>query len=544
MPCGSAGRIARGTRGTGFARLTIRAMPLHRFHGGLRLAPQKGAAAGPVIACPLPPQLVVPLRQHAGRAALPCVQPGQAVLRGEPVGRAAEGVSATVHAPSSGLVRAIETRALVDGAGPCVVIEPDGRDEWQRLPRLSWREAAPDALRERIREAGVVGLGGAAFPSAVKLAAPVAHLIVNGAECEPYIACDEGLLRERAADVVHGAALLARIVGATQITIAVEDRMRDARAALDAALRDAGLPQVTIVDVPTIYPEGGERQLTRVLTGREVPAGGLPRDIGVLCQNVATAYAAWRAVEHGEPLTSRIVCVTGAGVHAPRNLEARLGTPLGFLVDAAGGYTAAAARLVAGGPMMGTALPHDAIPLAKGMNAVLVLGAGDVAARAPELPCIRCGECSRVCPAQLMPQELHAAIAADDLPAAQALRLDACIECGCCDYACPSQIPLVESYRRAKSALAVQHADRVRADHARERFHARNARLAREQAERVERVAARREALEQEQAAKATAPAEVLAEAPKTMDKAAVLAAIARAKAKKAGQGKPPENGP
>ncbi|MDC8015555.1 electron transport complex subunit RsxC [Tahibacter soli] len=516
-------------------------MALSRFHGGLRLPPQKPAAAAAVVPCPLPPELVLPLAQHAGLAAEPCVVPGQVVLRGDTVARAAAGLSAPVHASSSGVVRAIESRPLAGGDGPCIVIEPDGRDTWNRLPPLAWRDAEPAALRERVREAGIVGLGGAAFPSPAKLAASVATLIVNGAECEPHIACDEGLMRERAGDVLHGAALLARIVGAGRVVVAIEERMLEARAALATALRESGLEPIEIVPVPTIYPEGGERQLIRVLTGREVPAGGLPRDIGVLCHNVATAYAAWRAVAHGEALTSRIVSVTGAGVRAPRNVETRLGTPIGFLVGAAGGYTGDAARLVVGGPMMGAALPHDAVPIVKGANAVLVLGADDIRAQAPELPCIRCGECSRVCPAQLMPQELYAAIRAGDDTEVRALSLDACIECGCCAYVCPSQIPLVDAYRQAKRAFAEQRADRARADHARERFHARTARLEREAAERVERVAARREALAQEQAAKAAAEAAPEPEPPKTMGKSDVLAAIARAKAKKAAQGKPPE---
>lgn len=523
-------------------------MALSRFHGGLRLAPQKPAAAAAVIDCPLPPELVLPLAQHAGLAAEPCVAPGQIVLRGDPVGRPAAGISAPVHASSSGVVRAVESRPLADGDGPCVVIEPDGRDAWRRLPPLAWHDADPEVLRERVREAGVVGLGGAAFPSAAKLAARVATLIVNGAECEPHIACDEGLMCERAADVLHGAALIARIVGAERIVVAVEERMLQAHAALAAALREFALEHrafehLEIVAVPTIYPEGGERQLIRVITGREVPGGGLPRDIGVLCHNVATAYAAWRAVAHGEALTSRIVSVSGVGVQAPRNVETRLGTPIGFLVGAAGGYTDAAARLVVGGPMMGAALPHDDVPIVKGANAVLVLGADEIQTRAPELPCIRCGECSRVCPAQLMPQELYAAIRAHDDTEVRALSLDACIECGCCAYVCPSQIPLVAWYRQAKSDFAAQRADRARADHARERYHARGARLEREAAERVERVAARREALAQEQAEQAAveaAPAPAV-EPSKPMGKSDVLAAIARAKAKKAAQGKPPE---
>lgn len=510
-------------------------MNLHRFHGGLKLAAHKQAAASPIAACAPPAQLVVPLSQQAGMAARCLVAVGRRVRRGEAIGRAAGDHATSVHAPCSGIVVAIEPRSV---AGPaetslCVVIDNDGRDETVLLePIEDWRGAPRDVLLERIAAAGIVGLGGAAFPTAVKLDARVDTLIANGAECEPYIACDEALLRSRAADVVAGARLLRHACGARRTLIAVEERMGEARLALSAALAEAssGDDAIELVGVPTIYPAGGERQLIRVLTGREVPSGGLPRDIGVVVVNVATVAACWRAVAVGEVLTERIVTVSGRGVRRPCNLLARIGTPIAHLVEAAGGYTDAAARLVMGGPMMGMALPHDDIPVVKASNCVLVLGADDVRERAPELPCIRCGECSQACPAQLLPQQLLMQLKSNEFDAAREHGLFDCIECGLCAFVCPSQIPLVDWYRHGKSELRSRADGRTRADHARERFHARNARLARDAAERVARVQARKDA-----PARETGGERREAEKPPAaaMDKAAVLAAIARGKAKK-----------
>ncbi|HVH32697.1 MAG TPA: electron transport complex subunit RsxC, partial [Tahibacter sp.] len=407
-----------------------------------------------------------------------------------------------------------------------------------------WRELDASVLRRRLAEAGLVGLGGAGFATAQKLARRAATLIVNGAECEPYITCDEALLRERAAEVVAGAEILAHITGAGDVVLALEDRLHEAAAAVRAAIGEHGAIRLELV--PTVYPQGGERQLIELLCAREVPGGGWPADIGIVVHNVATAAAAWRAVVHGEALTTRLVSLGGRGVNEPGVFEVHVGTPVEALVAAGGGYTPHAARLIVGGALMGVALPDDQAALTRTSNAVLVLGAEDLRAPGPELPCIRCGDCADACPVRLQPQELLRLLRGGDDAGAAALGLADCIECGCCAVACPSQIPLVDGYRAAKSRLAATAAQRARADLARTRFVARGQRLAREQAEKVARVAARREALAQEQAAATmpaisdeTTPATTAAPAPR-MDKSAVLAAIARGKAKRAQNTTPP----
>lgn len=481
-----------------------------QFHGGIYLPHHKRlCTAEPIARAELPPQLVVPLDQHVGLPAEPLVTPGDRVLKGQVIGEATGYISAPVHAPSSGTIRAVEPRPVPHPSGlesECVVIDTDGEDRWCELdPVADYRDLEPRALRERLREAGIVGMGGAAFPSHIKLTPPadraVKTLIVNGAECEPYIACDEMLMRERAEEIVRGARVMQHAVQAADVVIAVEDERPEINESLRKAVSADGGADLKLVPVPTIYPEGGERQLIQVLTGLEVPSGGLPIDLGLVCHNVATAVAAHQAVAHGRPLVSRIVSVTGHGIERPRNFEALIGTPIRDLVAQAGGYRGNVARLVVGGPLMGFALATDEVPVAKGTNCVLTLLAEEVARPQPQMPCIRCMECVTVCPAQLLPQQLYWHIEARNLHEGEALGLFDCIECGCCAAVCPSQIPLVDYYRYAKSELRREALERRRAERARQRFEARERRLERQEAERAERLRRRKERLQGKQPA-------------------------------------------
>jgi len=469
-------------------------MTRYSFHGGLALAGHKAESTGRGLqACPMPPLLHVPLLQHAGTPARACVAAGDAVAAGQRIGIAQGELSADVHAPCAGRVRAVERRALARFPGldaEHVVIETSAALSLHALPAMDWQASDPAALRERIRDAGVVGLGGAGFPTAGKLSVARALLVLNGAECEPWIACDDALLREHADDVVNGGRLLARVVGAGRVLLAIEDKMPEALAAARAAVAGSG-GGIEVVAVPTRYPAGGERQLIQVLTGREVPRGGLPRDIGVIVQNVATARAAWRAVAVGEALATRVVTVTGRGVARPGNFVVPLGTSVAHLVQQAGGYTEHAARLLLGGPMMGQALPHDEFAIGKQDNCVLVLSADECTDREPEMPCIRCGDCASACPAQLLPQQLLWHLRADEPARAQDQGLFDCIECGCCDLVCPSHIPLTQPFRQAKVEIGLRAAETRRALAARDRHEQRQQRLQRESVERAERQQAR-----------------------------------------------------
>ena len=460
-----------------------------KFPGGLRLPPHKSASTAHPIAAAEPPGIaVLPLRQQAGAPAIPLVAPGQRVRAGEPVARAGGEISAPLHAPTSGKLLAIEDRPTpYAAAGPCLILAADGKDERYEAyePVDDPQALAPAEIRRLVHEAGIVGLGGAVFPTAVKLDTAdrpaLTALILNGAECEPYISCDDMLMRERATRVVDGAGIMLHALGADRCVVAVEHDKPQAIDALEAAI--AGDDRFEVVSVTTAYPAGGERQLIEVLSGREVPAGGLPPDIGYLTQNVATAAAVSDRFRSGQPLISRIVTVAGGGVASARNFDVRLGTPIAELVAAAGGYTDGAARLVMGGPMMGIALPTDAVPVVKATNCIWVATGADLRATDDEMPCIRCAECARVCPAILLPQQLYWYTRARDFDKVADYAVFDCIECGCCDLVCPSHIPLVSYFRFAKGEIRKRGAEHERAARARQRQENRNRRLAKREVE-------------------------------------------------------------
>lgn len=469
------------------------------FPGGLHLpANKQQSTGGPIVRAPLPARLILPLQQHTGAPALPCVAVGDYVRKGQCIALPGSAISAGVHAPTSGTVVAIGEQPYPHPSGlpaEAIVIEADGQEQWAELqPCPDYRHETPAALLERIRAAGIAGLGGAGFPTAAKLAARAAEdlhtLVINGAECEPYISADDLLMRERAAEVVEGIEILVHLLQPSQVLIGIEDDKPQAIAALRQAI---GERPFELRVVPTKYPSGGERQLIQLLTGREVPSGGLPADIGMLCINVGTVVAVRDAVLLGRPLISRIATLTGNALARPMNVEALLGTPIDELLAFAGLDPTRLGRLLMGGPLMGVTLGDPQAPLIKTANCLLAATAEELSAPPPALPCIRCGDCAQVCPASLLPQQLHFFAKGGDHEQLQAHNLFDCIECGACAYVCPSSIPLVQYYRAAKADIRELQRKQQKAEHSRLRFEHRQERMRREEARKAEERQARQD---------------------------------------------------
>ena len=514
--------------------VSILEQPL-KIAGGLRLASNKAQSLGePLRQAPIPDRLVVPVSQHIGEPAEPLVSVGDKVLKGQTIARSLNYISAPVHAPTSGTVTAIGEYPVPHPSGlkaTCIVIHADGEDRGADtgLKMDNVFAADPVDIRQRVREAGIVGLGGAGFPTAVKLnpgpQRRVDLLVINAAECEPYISCDEALMCYRPRDVVDGVRIMQHALGAQQVVIGIEDNMPSAIECLSKGLEDAGASDIRVVPVPTIYPAGGEKQLIYALTGEEVPSQGLPADLGIVCHNVGTAAAIARALLHGEPLISRVVTVTGAGVRNPGNLEVRIGTAMADAIEACGGYTDNAARLLMGGPMMGFSMSSDSVPVIKTSNCLLVASHEEAPPSLPASACIRCGACAEVCPARLLPQQLYWYAHARNFDKIQDFNLFDCIECGCCAVVCPCHIPLVQYYRFAKTEIWDLERQRQKAELARHRHEFRLERFEREKKALEERRASARKGLEKR-------PNAGDAEA----KKAEIAAALERVKARKASQ--------
>lgn len=481
-------------------------MKLFPVRGGIHPEYRKDATSEAAITpLPLPTALYLPLQQHIGAPAEPVVEAGQRVLKGQLLAHAGGSVSAPTHAPTSGVVEAITEVAAPHPSGltqKTIVLLPDGREEWAELPApiADPFTTDPEALRHRVAESGVVGLGGATFPSAIKLSLgtqkKIDTLLLNGAECEPYLTCDDRVMREHAAEVVDGARIMAHILGAPKVVVGIEANKPAAIAAMTDAARQFG--NVEVVPVPVQYPMGSERHLTQAITGLETPARKLTADLGVVVHNVGTARAVHQAVRFGRPLLARVVTVSGGAVAKPANLEVPLGTLVSDLVAFCGGLTQPPRRIVNGGPMMGQPLPSLEVPVVKGTCGILALTAGECDEQAPG-PCIRCGTCVTICPCGLVPVEMAAYIRHDKLDAAAKVGVMDCVSCGSCSYVCPSHIPLVHYFNYAKGAITAADRDRRKQDNTKALIEAHN--------DRVEKALAAKKAAAAAAAAKRAAEA-------------------------------------
>lgn len=515
---------------------------LFNFNGGVKPETHKTESANsPIRQAPLPARLVVPLRQNTRGVSRCIVEVGQHVLKGQRIGEAEGVLGSAAHAPTSGVVTEVAGNTMAHPSGlttDCVVIEPDGADTWCALTPFDYRQAQRPEILNHLRDSGIVGMGGAAFPSHVKVGTTkgVETLVLNGAECEPWITSDDRLMRERAAGILEGAAILRELVGASRVLVGVEDNKPEAIAALQVAASMLGDASLNVVVVPTRYPAGGEKQLVRVLTGIEIPHGKLGSEYGVQCFNVGTAHAVHRAIAYGEPLISRVVTLTG-NVRNPGNYEVLVGTPIEALLPLVEPLPDTD-RYILGGPMMGFALPDLSVPVVKGSNCVIAASAALFPPPPPEQPCIRCGECAKACPADLQPFELYWYARSHNFGKAQEYHLFDCIECGCCAFVCPSHIPLVDYYRFSKSEIWARERETRAADEARERFEFRNYRQEREKTEKAARLAAKAAETKAKLAAKeSTAGDDGGANPGASVDdskQALIAAALAKAKQQKA----------
>lgn len=537
---------------------------LWRSHGGIHPPEVKFLSNGtPIATLPLAKTYLVPIPQVGENCTL-AVKLGDKVLKGTPLTQGPSIWHLPVHAPTSGTIVAIEPRASNHASALPVntcVIEADGKDTWCELAYNDLDSLSHQQIIDKIHQAGVAGMGGAAFPSHIKLnpASEIDLVIINGVECEPYISSDDRLMREYSQDILAGIGIIYRLLTPKRIVIAIEDNKPEAIKAMQMAVAQSVLPtgSTRVTVIPTKYPSGGEKQLIQIITGREVPSGAIPAKLGIVVHNVGTAFAIHQAVVQDKPLVERVVTVTGKNVGKPGNYWLPIGTPVEHVLMQTEFKPEAEQKIIVGGPMMGHALPTINVPILKGTNCILVPSNQEIGVTPEEKACIRCGECANVCPALLLPQQLFWHAKAEEYDKAASFNLKDCIECGCCSYVCPSDIPLVEYYRIAKSALKQTADEKQQAERAKHRFEARLARLeeeklareakAKEAAERrqatmtgtdknavaeaMARIAAKKAAATQAPSETAIAPTAVV-EVPR--EKAAVAAAIARAKAKKA----------
>lgn len=477
---------------------------LWSFKGGIKLPGfKKLSNPSKVARLPVPKRITLPLRQHIGEPAEPIVEVGEWVYKGQLIATSTSFVSASVHASTSGTVIEIGKNSIPHQSGVselCIVIETDGQDVWHPniQPNPHPEDLDDDEIRVRIREAGIVGLGGAVFPSAAKLkpTRQIATLVINGAECEPYITCDDALMQSCPDEIIQGVLLLRKLLNPQECIIAIEDNKPEAIKAIQHSIekfREQGEGRVcaiNVVAIPTIFPTGGEKQLIKVLTGKEVPKNGLPYEVGIVCLNVGTTAAIRNAIYLGTPLVSRYVTVTGPLANQPANYEVLIGTHIEDVVKAAGGTCSDNYAIIMGGPMMGQLLPHPKLPVVKATNCILLQDIENDINNV--MPCIRCGSCANACPMNLLPQQLYWHAREKAFHKLDHYNLSDCIECGCCSVVCPSKIPLVHYFRFAKSEQKDHELKIKIAEQSRLRTQMREARLERIKREQEERKARRK----------------------------------------------------
>ncbi|WP_162063272.1 electron transport complex subunit RsxC [Vibrio taketomensis] len=528
----------------------IKSGALWDFPGGVHPPENKLQSLNtPIARASIAHELVLPVKQHIGQPGNLIVSVGERVLKGQPLTKYDTSFMLPIHAPTSGTITAIEPRTTAHPSGLselCIVIQPDSKEEWiERNVIEDYQSLTPEALIEIIRQAGISGMGGAGFPTAKKIQSGLGRteiLIVNAAECEPYITADDVLMQHYANAIVQGIEIVEHILKPKLTIIGIEDNKPQAIKALEQA---AEHKDIVIRVIPTKYPSGGEKQLIKVLTNKEVPNTGIPADIGLMVQNVGSLYAIQRAVLHGEPLIERIVTLTGNTFAQPQNVWTLIGTPVQSLLDEFN-YSAdkKAPRLIMGGPMMGFTLPHTNVPITKTANCILAPTSREISVDSYEMACIRCGQCAEACPASLLPQQLQWHAKAQEFDKCEQLNLKDCIECGACAFVCPSEIPLVKYYRQAKAEIRIRKEEAEASDRAKVRFENKKARLERDKAERENRFKKAADDRRKEMkdsggddaiaAAIARVKAQQADKPQETGAKPAVAAAIARAKAKQA----------